>query len=75
LGLNGGDVDKYGLSADLNQNTKINTIPDYAVLSGNEQIDVCGVINDGSALGDTNVSSGTVRVMVVYAELEDLADA
>lgn len=75
LGLNAGDVDKYGLGAALTQNTKITKVPDWAVLSGNEQIDVCGVISDGSALGDTNISAGSVRVRVVYLQAANLANA
>lgn len=75
LGLNAGDVDKYGLATGLTQNLKINTIPTWAVLGSSEQIDVCGVVTDGSALGDTNLSAGSVRVRIVYLDLASLANA
>lgn len=75
LGLNAGDVDKYGKTSALTKNLKVDTVPDWAVLAAEEQIDVCGVIADGSALGDTNLSAGSVRVRVVYLELNSLDDA
>lgn len=75
LGLHGGDVDKYGISADLLKNTKINTIPDWAVLSGTEQIDINGVLTDGSDLGDTNLSAGAVHFRCMYAQPAALPDA
>jgi len=75
LGPNGGDVDKYGITSDLTLNQKISTIPDWAVLASETAIDVCGVVTDGSALGDTNLSAGSVRVRIVYLELAALADA
>lgn len=75
LGLNGGDVDKYGITSALTKNLKIDTIPDWAVLSGAEQIDVNAVVTNGSALGDTNFSAGSVRVRIVYAVPVSLPDA
>lgn len=75
LGLHGGDVDKYGITGSLVKNQKINTVPDWAVLSGAEQIDVNGVLTDGSDLGGTNISAGSVRVRVVYLQLASLTDA
>jgi hypothetical protein len=66
IGLNGGDVDKYGLSADLVAGTQGQVIPAHAVLSGDETIDVDGVVTNGSALGDTNLTAGSVTVAVVY---------
>jgi hypothetical protein len=75
LGLNGGDVDKYGKTTNLTLDQKISTIPAHAVLAGAETIDVCGVTSDGSALGDTNISAGSVRVRIVYFQLADLANA
>ena len=75
LGPNGGDVDAYGLSGDLVKNTKINTIPAWAVLATETAIDVNGVVTNGSALGDTNITAGSVRVRVVYLQLVSLANA
>lgn len=74
IGLAAGDVDKYGLSADLAKNTKTNVIPDWAVLSGAETLAVCAVTSDGSALGDTNWSAGSVRVRIVYLDLTALTN-
>ncbi len=75
LGLNAGDVDKYGKTATLVKNQKANVIPDHAVLAAPEQIDVCGVVTDGSALGDSNFTAGSVRVRIVYLELASLTNA
>lgn len=75
LGINDGDTDKYGVGAAFTKNTKISTLPDYAVLSAEEQIDVNGVVTAGTSLGDTNLTAGKVRVRVVYLNLSDLADA
>lgn len=75
LGLHAGDVDKYGITTDLTQNQKIDTMATPTVLSGSEQIDVCGVTSDGSALGDSNLTGGMVRVRIVYQTLLSLDDA
>lgn len=75
VGLNAGDMDKYGKTSDLTQNQKIDTIPDWAVLGGEEQLDVCGVVTNGSTLGDSNLTAGTVRVRVVYLVPNSLDDA
>lgn len=75
LGPNAGTVAKYGKSASLVKNQKINIIPDWAVLAGDEAIDVCGVVTDGTTLGDTNISAGSVRVRVVYLQTVSLVDA
>lgn len=75
LGINDGDVDAYGLSDGLTKNTKITTLPDYAVNASAVQIDVCGVVTDGSALGSANVTAGKVRVRIAYLALSNLADA
>lgn len=75
LGINDGDVDAYGISADLAKNTKIDTIPDWAVLAAETTIDVCGVVTDGSALGSDNITAGSVRVRIVYAVCNSLDNA
>lgn len=67
------DPDKYGLSADLVKNTKINFIPAYAVLSGAEDVKLHACATGGTAAGTIN--SGTVRVRLVYAALTSLEDA
>jgi len=68
------DPDKYGITADLAKNTKFSTIPDWAVLSGAEdvQINMCAT---GGGIGDTAATAGVVRVHMVYALPVDLADA
>ena len=75
IGLAGGDVDKYGKTGTLAQNQKIDTIPDWAVLSGAEDVEIGIVVTDGSTLGDTNASAGAVRVRIVYAVPNSLDDA
>jgi hypothetical protein len=68
-----GNPDLYGLSADLVKNTKIDSIPDYAVLSGDEDIGVYAADTNGGAAG--TLDTGTVRVRIVYAALTSLEDA
>lgn len=70
-----GDPDKYGLSADLVKNTKVNTIPDWAVLSGAEQIAVNSVDTGGTAATEKFVGGEIVRVRVVYLTLNSLDNA
>lgn len=74
LGLNASDPDKYGLSSALTKNAKISTMPAYAVLAGATTIDVCACAANGAA-GDTALTVGSVRVRIVYAYLENLANA
>lgn len=66
IGANAGDVDAYGKTTALTKNLKINTIPDWAVLAADTTLDVCGIVTDGSALGNTNLSAGSVRVVIRY---------
>lgn len=74
LGLNASDPDKYGLSSVLTKNAKAGLIPAWTVLSGAEQIDVCACATNGAA-GNTALTSGTVRVRVVYLAIANLANA
>lgn len=69
------DPDKYGKTGDLLKNTKIDTIPDWAVLSGAEDIQVFAVKSDGSACTEKFVADGLVRVRIVYAVCNSLDDA
>jgi hypothetical protein len=73
LGPNASDPDKYGKTSDLTQNQKINTIPDWAVLSAEEAIDICSCATGGGA-GDTALTVGSVRVRIVYLTLTSLAN-
>jgi hypothetical protein len=68
------DPDKYGLSADLAKNTKINTIPDWAVLAGAETVTVKAADNAGAAVTEKFTAGGEVRVRLVYAVLNSLDD-
>ena len=70
-----GDPDKYSPTVGvLAKNSKIDTIPDWAVLSGAEDIQVHGV-TAGGAIGDTALTVGSVRVRIVYAVPNSLDDA
>ena len=72
------DPDKYGKTANLLQNSKVNTIPDWAVLSGTEDIQIYAVDTDGAAAGTIGGgATGTdeVRVRIVYATLNSLDNA
>lgn len=75
LGKHGGTCNTYGASADLVKNHKLGAIADWAVLSADEQIDVCACATVATGLGDTNFSAGSVRVRIVYLQLLNLADA
>jgi len=71
------DPDKYGYpgSDTLAKNSKINTIPDWAVLGSSEAIVLSGAATGGTADGDTALTVGTVRVRIVYLALNGLDDA
>lgn len=74
IGLNGSDPDAYGKTTNLTANQKITTVPTRAVLSAETTLEVCGVVNATGGLTDGNVTAGTVRVVITYELLPDLAD-
>jgi hypothetical protein len=67
------DPDKYGKTSALTQNLKVDTIPDWAVLSAIEELGVFAVDTNGAAAG--TLDTGTVRVVVRYEVLDSLDDA
>jgi len=67
------DPNKYGLTSALTKNLKIDTIPDFAVLSAAEQMAVFACDTNGAAAG--TLDTGTVRVVVEYEVLDSLDDA
>lgn len=69
------DPDKYGKTAALTQNSKVDTIPDWAVLASPEDIQVYAVDNSGTAVTEKFVAAGVVRVRIVYAVCNSLDDA
>lgn len=74
LGITGTIV-KYGVTSALTKNSKIDTIPDWAVNAG-ETLKLFGVKADGStACTEKFVAGSTVRVRVVYLENNSLDDA
>lgn len=75
IGIGGGDVDKYGKTGTFAQNQKTDSILDWDVLSGAEDIQIGILVTDGTSLGDTNASAGAVRVRIVYALPNSLDDA
>lgn len=75
LGISSGDVDKYGKTASLAKNQKIDTIPDWAVLAATETISINAVVTDGSGLGDTGFTDGSVRVFITYLQAVSLPNA
>lgn len=70
-----GDPDKYGLTADLTKNAKIDTVPDWAVLASSEQLGLYAVDTSGDAVTEKYVGGETVRVRVVFLALNSLDDA
>ena len=69
------DPDKYGKSATLLKNVKIDTIPDWAVLSSAETVTVKAAKDAGAAATEKFVAGGKVRVRLVYAMTNSLDDA
>lgn len=71
------DPDKYGYpgSDTLAQDAKIDTIPAHAVLASTEPIVLTGAATGGTADGDTALTVGSVRVRLVYEQLNSLDDA
>ncbi len=68
-----GDPDKYGKTADLAANSKIDSIPAHAVLTSAEDVQVHMVATAGS-IGDTAASAGAIRLRLVFATLNSLDD-
>lgn len=73
------DPDKYGktsANADpVPQNTKIDNIPDWAVLSSEETVTVKACDANGAAVTEKFAGSQNFRVRIVYAVCNSLADA
>ena len=71
------DPDKYGKTADLTKNAKIDTIPDWTVLAAEETVTIKGCDAAGAAVTEkfTGGTGQDVRVWVVYAVTNSLDDA
>lgn len=69
----GDDPNLYGTTADLNQNTKLNTMAANAVLAAEEELAVFACDTNGAAAG--SLDTGNVRVRIYYWELNSLDDA
>lgn len=80
VGLNAGDVDLYGITPTLLKNAALaggasGQLIDFGVYQAAPiTFDVCGVVTDGSALGDTDISAGLVQVNVYYLEMVAIPD-
>ncbi len=75
VGLGTADPDKYGITADLIQNSKSDVLPDWAVLSGAEDIKIYAVNNAGAAAGTIGGGGDdSVRVRIVYLACNSLDD-
>jgi hypothetical protein len=68
LGPNGGNVDQLGITAALTKNSQVGAVPAdaLALVAAQTAFDLNGVVTNGSALGDTNVTAGKARVIIVY---------
>lgn len=69
-----GALTKYGEFAANTKNAKLDKMPDWAVLSGAEDVQIYGVQADGTTAATETVTA-TVRVRIVYAVLNSLDDA
>ena len=68
LGTNGTSPSLLGKTSALTKNAQNNVVPADAasLIASSTGIDLCGVTTAGTALGDTNVTAGTARVIIVY---------
>jgi hypothetical protein len=70
------DPDKYGISADLSKNTKIDWIHgSWAKLGSAETVCVKLAKTDGTAATEKFTAGGKVRVVLVYLAVNSLDDA
>lgn len=68
------DPDLFGLTAALTKNSKITTIPDWAVITTATPIRVSSCASNGTE-GDTALTVGSVRVRLVVLHLLGLVNA
>ncbi len=68
LGTNGTSPSLLGKTAALTKNSQNGLVPADAasLIASSTNIDLNGVTTAGTALGDTNVTAGTARVIIVY---------
>ena len=68
IGPHAGTVNLFGNTGDLLKNTQIGKVPADAasLIASSTGIDLCAVTSAGNAAGDTNISAGMVRVVIVY---------
>lgn len=65
LGQNAGTTNTFGTSGDLLLGTNVAAM--FATKNAASYgLDLCGVTSAGTALGDTNLTAGKVRVVVIY---------
>jgi len=76
LGPNAGDMDQLGKTAALTANSQVGAVPTDAlgIIATQTVVDLNGVTTAGTALGDTNVTAGTARVIIIYDKPKVLAD-
>lgn len=67
--------DKYGETAALTKNSKVNTLPDYVVLSGAEDIQLFATDGAGTPTGTVGGAGETIRVRIVFRTTNALDDA
>lgn len=81
VGING-DVDKYGTAGlyptqgnSLAQNSKSNWLATSVQLTSAEAVVLSGAAAGGAAAGDTALTVGSVRVVIIYRTYNPLANA
>jgi hypothetical protein len=76
LGTHGTSPSLLGKTSALTKNAQNGLVPADAasIIASSTGIDLCGVTTAGSALGDTNVTAGKARVIIVYSKPAVLAD-
>lgn len=67
--------DLYGLTSDVTADLKSNNIPDWAVLSGAEDVKIFACDTNGDAAGTIGGAAELVRVRIVYLTLNSLDNA
>jgi hypothetical protein len=74
LGDNADLATQLILLAALTKNTKSTILRDPTPIGGTQVVDICGVTTAGTALENTNISAGRVRVLCTYEIAAVLAD-
>lgn len=69
------DPDKYGKTSGVTKNLKVDTVPDWAVLSSAETVAIFATDTVGAAAGTIGGTGEAIRVRIVFLACNSLDDA